>query len=389
MSIVTNHFSDLTDKITGKQMLQRMKQSNSEPLTAFTERVLSTAYDTYNEDEIRTSSPQKTIIETILRGMKSHAIARKLMCRSVKFTTVDALITEALSLERANSAFELLRQGVISSTHTYGKEIKPLITETQEEDMDISLLRHQKQETGIKQPEQKVHPNKKIQNQLNEIQMEQKINSQGLDDLAYKLNDMGVNNDPYSDGESNCETESSEDEDNEDDDIDTNTEDMPDHSKADHMIAYVKSGRKSKKEYDEYKKKLERNDDTDKKYFDFRKEKRTYYDNNKKPYDRKRKMDDRYRSRSSEPQQKTYAYRKPNKTYRSNSYDRQDNRQWTSKRNSTPQYKNSRWQKEIKWDGDVPICLYCDKSGHMKKECAQRMRDENYRPDNKRSNHFL
>jgi hypothetical protein len=320
--------------------------------------------------------------------MKSHIIARKLMCRAVKFTTVDSLIKEALSLERANSAFELLRSGITTGTHLNAKETEPVSTERQEEDMDISLLRHQKSETGSKQPEQKVH-HKKIQNQLNEIQMEQKINSQGLDDLAYKLNDLGVNNDTYSDEESNDETESSEDGDNEDDEIDTTTEDIPDHSKAEHMIAYVKSGRKSKKEYDEYKKKLERNADTDKKYFDFRKEKRTYYDNNKKPYDRKRKIDDRYRSRSSEPQQKTYAYRKPNKTYRSNSFDRQDNRQWTSKRNSTPQYNNTRWQKEIKWEGDVPICLYCDKSGHMKKECAQRIRDENYRPDNKRSNHFL
>ncbi|MCP5015621.1 MAG: hypothetical protein GY938_10110, partial [Ketobacter sp.] len=254
-------------------------------------------------------------------------------------TSVDALITEALSLERANSAFEMLRQGVSSSTHTYGKEIEPLITERQEEDMDISLLRHQKQETDIKQPEQKVHPNKKIQNQLNEIQMEQKINSQGLDDLAYKLNDMGVNNDPYSDGESNGETESSEDGDNEDDDIDTNTEDMPDHSKADHMIAYVKSGRKTKKDYGEYKKKFERNTDTGKNH-DFRKERETYYDNNKKPYtqayDRKRHVGDRYRSRSSEPPQKTYAYRKPYKTYRSNSFERQNNKQWTPKQNSIP-----------------------------------------------------
>ncbi|MCP5016749.1 MAG: hypothetical protein GY938_16005, partial [Ketobacter sp.] len=171
-------------------MLQRMKQTQSEPLTAFTERVLSTAYDTYNEDEIRTSDPQKTIIETILRGMKSNIIARKLMCRAVKFTTVDSLIKEALSLERTNSAFELLRSGITTGTHLNAKETEPVSTERQEEDMDISLLRHQKSETGTKQPEQKAH-HKKIQNQLNEIQMEQKINSQGLDDLAYKLNDLG------------------------------------------------------------------------------------------------------------------------------------------------------------------------------------------------------
>jgi len=78
-------------------------------------------------------------------------------------------------------------------------------------------------------------------------------------------------------------------------------------------------------------------------------------------------------------------------------YKQENSSKYTDKRRTEGKYRKSHSRKypnrdnnEMQWSGDYPICLFCKKKGHIKRNCAEmRLRENSLRHKNGKNRNFL
>lgn len=105
---MSGRYSDDSDASYALQKMRRLRQSSGESVQNFAERILSLAEDAFDEDEMNDRLVQKEMIDTLIDGVKSDVISKKLLKHSPD-TFTDALQV-ALDEQQTTRSFQLRRR---------------------------------------------------------------------------------------------------------------------------------------------------------------------------------------------------------------------------------------------------------------------------------------
>ena len=402
LEMMKNRFSDYSEKTLGKQSILSMKQRPGESFPGFSERILLTAQETYDDEEFRSDPVQRTMMEAMIRGMKSQAIAKKLAGKmgadkddKTKLTNVDDMLAEAMKYERTDVAFTMLRAGTTGINFT---REEPLSTST-EESMDIGMI------TRANSNNHDGRIPTKFRNKLNKLEVEQKATSQGVEHLICRMEEL-FNKEDSSDSESSDYVSSEEEEQEYDTQEDEESEKQePEGEDQGDMVAYMRQSKRGRNErrfvrFDKqrypYNKSEKYPDIRDRqKYIEYRERRpregrfeKSRYEQSYKNRDfgrnvRSKSLDDAHTTRYNSTTIPKYKIEKSSKY---------EDKQRTDGKYRKPQFRDypNRENNDMKWVGDDPICLFCKKKGHIKRYCAEmRLQDSNYRRRNGKSRNFL
>ena len=400
MNLMKDRFSDFSEKTLGKQSILGMKQKQGESFAGFSERILMVAMETYEDAEFQSYPVQRTMMEAMIRGMKNKYIARRLAGKmgaedNSKLTNVDDMLTEAMKHERTNVAFAMLRAG----TDGVDLESEKIASGCTEEDMEIGMI------TRSNTSNQDDRIQTKFRNKLNKLEIEQKATSQGVDHLICRMEQL-LDQSDSSDGESSDCISSDEEEQEYDSQEEENLEKQAsDEEDGGEIIAYMRQSRRGR---------------DDRKFGRFNRQKFPYnkrdrfinargtqkYRENKERYPREGKFDrgqyekgygttDYGRGGRSKSMDDTHTTRYKSTT--TPKYKQENSSKYTDKRRTEGKYRKSHSRKypnrdnnEMQWSGDYPICLFCKKKGHIKRNCAEmRLRENSLRHKNGKNRNFL
>ena len=400
LEMMKNRFSDYSEKTLGKQSILGMKQRSGESFAGFSERILLTAQETYDDAEFRSDPVQRTMMEAMIRGMKSQPIAKKLANKMgaedhTKLTNVDDMLTEAMKYERSDIAFTMLRAGTNGINHN---REEPLSTTT-EENMEIGMITRANSNTH----DERIPT--KFRNKLNKLEVEQKATSQGVEHLICRMEEL-FNQEDSSDSESSDYISSDE----EEQEYDTQEEDElekhePEGEDQGNMVAYMKQSKRGRDErrfvrFDRQRYPYNRREKYPgikdrQKYIEYRERRPRERRFEKSRYEQGYKSRDfgrNVRSKSLDDARTTRYNSTTIPKYKPEQSSKYEEKRRTDGKYKKPQSRDypNRDNNDMKWIGEDPICLFCKKKGHIKRFCAEmRLQESNHRRRNSNSRNFL
>jgi len=329
-------FSDLSDSLLARNHLSKIHQHKGETIASFGERILSAAAEAYfDAAERQSSAVENNLIDTFLKGLNSDHLARKLINKKVRHTRLIDIIPDAIAINRSDITYKLTRGSAADDSNSSNHFDR-------EEPMDVSTLsRYKRASPSDKNAYSTMSISELQANQtevmgaVGEIAQTQGHQSNVLNQIASRIENIQINNSSSSDEGSHNDNESqpsdyssySDSEDNEDT-----------------AIALL-TGQSNKR---------------------FRPRGNSKF-HNKETY---RRLGQPYskRSYSAPPQHNST---KTNHKHRSESpHTPRENR----KRSNTRPFWKHKQSPPLKWDpvSGIPICAFCNLSGHIRSECRRR-----------------